>query len=118
MIGLSGYYSKDMILEQAFSFWQMNQSIWGSFFFVAAAGGAAITAFYMFRLWFMTFAGQPRDQQSLRACSRIAQGHDRSVDHPGGVCHWCRLDTPFSSLNLPGLARASSPRGHRGYHIR
>ncbi len=27
-----------------------------------AAGGAAITAFYMFRLWFMTFAGKPRDQ--------------------------------------------------------
>ena len=27
----------------------------------AAAGGAAITAFYMFRLWFMTFAGEPRD---------------------------------------------------------
>ena len=24
--------------------------------------GAAITAFYMFRLWFMTFAGEPRDQ--------------------------------------------------------
>jgi NADH:ubiquinone oxidoreductase subunit 5 (subunit L)/multisubunit Na+/H+ antiporter MnhA subunit len=23
--------------------------------------GAAITAFYMFRLWYMTFAGQPRD---------------------------------------------------------
>ncbi len=29
---------------------------------MAAAGGAAITAFYMFRLWFMTFAGKPRDQ--------------------------------------------------------
>ena len=31
-------------------------------FFFAAAGGAAITAFYMFRLWYMTFAGKPRDQ--------------------------------------------------------
>ncbi len=26
-----------------------------------AAGGAAITAFYMFRLWYLTFAGEPRD---------------------------------------------------------
>ena len=26
-----------------------------------AAGGAAITAFYMFRLWYLTFAGKPRD---------------------------------------------------------
>jgi NADH-quinone oxidoreductase subunit L len=31
-------------------------------FFTAAAGGAAITAFYMFRLWYLTFAGEPRDQ--------------------------------------------------------
>lgn len=30
--------------------------------FWAAVGGAAITAFYMFRLWYMTFAGQPRDE--------------------------------------------------------
>ena len=31
---------------------------------------AGITAFYMFRLWFFTFAGQPRD----RACLRPRQG--------------------------------------------
>lgn len=61
VLGLSGYYSKDMILEQAFSFARTNASGWGSVFFVAAAGGAAMTAFYMFRLWFLTFAGTPRD---------------------------------------------------------
>ena len=26
------------------------------------AGGAAMTAFYMFRLWYLTFAGKPRDE--------------------------------------------------------
>ena len=36
---------------------------WGTVFFLAAAGGAAITAFYMFRLWYLTFAGEPRDPQ-------------------------------------------------------
>ena len=58
-IGLSGHYSKDSILAQALSFKEINPAF-GWLFFVAA-GGAAITAFYMFRLWFMTFAGPPRD---------------------------------------------------------
>jgi NADH:ubiquinone oxidoreductase subunit 5 (subunit L)/multisubunit Na+/H+ antiporter MnhA subunit len=59
-LGLSGYYSKDAILEQALSFRHANP-LWGTFFFVTAAGGAAITAFYMFRLWYLTFAGAPRN---------------------------------------------------------
>jgi len=59
VIGLSGYYSKDAILAQAFLFRQVNPRL-GWLFFVAA-GGAALTAYYMFRLWFMTFTGQPRD---------------------------------------------------------
>lgn len=62
LIGMSGYYSKDAILEQAFSFRQSNPG-WGAFFFLTAAGGAAITAFYMFRLWYLTFAGTPRDAE-------------------------------------------------------
>ncbi len=62
LIGFSGYYSKDAILEQALSFRNANGT-WGSVFFFAAAGGAAITAFYMFRLWYMTFAGEPRDRE-------------------------------------------------------
>ena len=62
-LGLSGFYSKDAILEQAFSFMQRNNSPFAGAFFLAAAGGAAITAFYMFRLWYLTFAGEPRDVQ-------------------------------------------------------
>ena len=58
--GFSGYYSKDAIIEQAFSFGSNNpQHVvlqW------APVGGALITAFYMFRLWYMTFAGKPRNQ--------------------------------------------------------
>jgi NADH:ubiquinone oxidoreductase subunit 5 (subunit L)/multisubunit Na+/H+ antiporter MnhA subunit len=59
VIGLSGYYSKDAILAQALSFARANPA--HSILFLAVAGGAFLTAFYMFRLWFMTFAGTPRD---------------------------------------------------------
>ena len=62
LIGMSGYYSKDAILEQAYSFTQSNPT-WGGFFFLMASGGAAITAFYMFRLWYMTFVGEPRNKE-------------------------------------------------------
>jgi NADH-quinone oxidoreductase subunit L len=58
-IGLSGHYSKDSILAQALSFKAANPMF--GWLFIVAAGGAAITSFYMFRLWFMTFAGPPRD---------------------------------------------------------
>lgn len=58
--GFSGYYSKDAIIEQAWSFGGANPHHvilkW------APVCGALITAFYMFRLWYMTFAGTPRDQ--------------------------------------------------------
>ena len=62
VVGFSGFHSKDAIVAQALSF--MANTIGG-----ACAGcsscvplvGAAITAFYMFRLWYMTFAGEPRD---------------------------------------------------------
>jgi NADH-quinone oxidoreductase subunit L len=64
IIGFSGYYSKDAILEQALSFASTNDSAAGMVFFVVAAGGAALTAFYMFRLWFLTFVGTPRDQEA------------------------------------------------------
>src|SRR6185503_19874541 len=58
-LAFSGHYSKDAILAQALSFAHSNPAY--SILFYVAAAGAAMTAFYMFRLWFMTFAGPPRD---------------------------------------------------------
>ena len=60
VLGFSGYYSKDAILAQALLFSRTNPQ--HSILYLAVAGGAFITAFYMFRLWFMTFAGSPRDE--------------------------------------------------------
>ncbi len=58
-IGFSGYYSKDAIIEQAWSFGSVNPQ--HAILKWAPVAGAFITAFYMFRLWYLTFAGQPRD---------------------------------------------------------
>jgi NADH-quinone oxidoreductase subunit L len=60
VVGLSGYYSKDAILGQLMSFRDHNPA--HAWLFYAATAGAAVTAFYMFRLWFMTFVGKPRDE--------------------------------------------------------
>jgi NADH:ubiquinone oxidoreductase subunit 5 (subunit L)/multisubunit Na+/H+ antiporter MnhA subunit len=60
LVGLSGYYSKDYIIAQLLSFQSSNPA--HAWLFYVAAGGAGMTAFYMFRLWFMTFAGTPRDK--------------------------------------------------------
>jgi NADH-quinone oxidoreductase subunit L len=51
--GLSGFFSKDEILASAFA--SGNYLVWG-----LGLAGAAMTAFYMFRLVFMTFYGEER----------------------------------------------------------
>ena len=61
LIGLSGFHSKDYIMAQGLSFSTANPGF-GSIFFYAALIGAGMTSFYMFRLWYMTFAGRPRDE--------------------------------------------------------
>src|SRR3989338_4418745 len=49
---MSGFWSKDMILASA---WEQNKLL-----FAAGAITALLTAFYMFRLYFMTFSGKYR----------------------------------------------------------
>jgi NADH-quinone oxidoreductase subunit L len=55
----SGWYSKDAIIAQAFGYCQVH----GEHFLLFALPliTAGMTAFYMFRMWFMTFTGKHRD---------------------------------------------------------
>lgn len=55
----SGWYSKDAIMVSALSFVSLNPQHFLLFLLPLLTAG--ITAFYMFRLWFMTFTGKPRD---------------------------------------------------------
>jgi NADH-quinone oxidoreductase subunit L len=63
VLGFSGFHSKDLIVEQALNFAftndDSNSASW--LFVILPLAGALMTSFYMFRLWYMTFAGTPRD---------------------------------------------------------
>ena len=59
-IAFSGYHSKDAIVASALAFSGLNSG--HTLLFVVPLVTAGITAFYMFRLWFMTFAGPPKDE--------------------------------------------------------
>ncbi len=58
--GLSGFFSKDAILAAALEFgWEQPAHL---IIFILLLLTAGVTAFYMFRVVFMTFLGVPRDQ--------------------------------------------------------
>ncbi len=59
IINFSGFYSKDAIIASALSYVSLNPQHFLLFYVPVVTAG--ITAFYMFRMWFMTFAGTPRD---------------------------------------------------------
>jgi NADH-quinone oxidoreductase subunit L len=60
---LSGFWSKDEILAAAWSSHLPGHHI----FFALALVTVFLTAFYMFRLWFLTFSGTPRSDHSAEA---------------------------------------------------
>ena len=57
---LSGWYSKDMILSASLAYVSVHPE--HALLFLLPALTAAMTAYYMFRLWFLAFTGKPRDQ--------------------------------------------------------
>ncbi len=59
--GLSGFFSKDEILWQAYSSPRGHFLLW-----LVGAIAAGMTAFYMFRLLFMTFFGQSRASEEVK----------------------------------------------------
>ena len=77
---LSGFYSKDAILAATMKFANDTGHIP---LFACAAFGSALTAFYMFRMWFLVFDGTSRSAH-LEKEAHHAHGHD---DHGHGHGH-------------------------------
>ncbi len=57
----SGWYSKDLILSSSLAFVSVHPE--HILLFALPAITAGMTAYYMFRLWFLAFTGAPRDRQ-------------------------------------------------------
>jgi NADH-quinone oxidoreductase subunit L len=65
-LGFSGFFSKDMIMEEAFAMGQEGLTF-GMFAFWIGIAAAALTSFYSWRLIFMTFHGKHRgDPETLK----------------------------------------------------
>jgi len=60
VVGFAGFYSKDIVIEAAYA----AQSAAGGFAFWLGILAALMTAFYSFRLLFMTFHGTPADRHA------------------------------------------------------
>ncbi len=78
--GFSGFYSKDAILAAAIA--RVQESPEHFLLFVLPAVGAVLTAFYMFRMWLLVFAGEPRGFPTP-AEQAYAEAHDEehALDH-------------------------------------
>jgi NADH-quinone oxidoreductase subunit L len=61
----SGWYSKDLILSNAMGFTLQNTQHVA--LFIVPLVTAGMTAFYMFRLWFLAFASAPRSEAAEHA---------------------------------------------------
>jgi NADH-quinone oxidoreductase subunit L len=110
VIGLSGFHSKDYIIAQDLWFWAHNPGM-GGFFFYAALAGAAMTAFYMFRLWYMTFAGNPRDGHVYHH----AHESPNVMTVPLAILAFMAIvvawNIPWTQIGLEPLLKQSQPAG-------
>ena len=113
LIGLSGYYSKDAIIAQLISFRNHNGGFHGVLFYVAAAG-AATTAFYMFRLWYLTFAGQPRDHQRYHHAHESPKVMYVPLVILATLAIVAAWTLPGTSLSLANVLEQARPAGEHG----
>ncbi len=94
---LSGFYSKETIIEAA----RLSHLPGSGFAYFAVLAGVFVTAFYSFRMYFLVFHGKERFRQGH------AHGNELDAHHGhGGTPHetpWV-ITGPLLALALPSLA--------------
>jgi proton-translocating NADH-quinone oxidoreductase chain L len=82
----SGFYSKDAILSAAMV--RVAADPQHFLLLLLPAVGAVLTAFYMFRMWFLTFAGEPRGFASAaEAVHSHLHDDEHALDQAHGTGH-------------------------------
>lgn len=100
-IAFSGFHSKDAIVATALTFAGQNP-VHGLLFFIPLVT-AGITAFYMHRMWFMTFFGEPQDHHvydHAHESPRIMTGPLIALAILAAVCAWGGESGPLANLTL------------------
>ncbi len=100
---LSGFYSKESIIEAA----SMSHLPGAGFAYFAVLAGVFVTAFYSFRMYFLVFHGKERFHQGHTHGNEPDAGHADHHGHGhGGTPHetpWV-ITGPLLALALPSLA--------------
>jgi NADH-quinone oxidoreductase subunit L len=104
-LGFAGYVSKDPIIEAAFA----SHRFGANYAFWCVDIAAALTAFYSWRLIFMTFFGRRGDWAgSLPAEAHDDHAHDEHGDHEDHPVH---ESPPVMLIPLAGLALGATFAG-------
>jgi proton-translocating NADH-quinone oxidoreductase chain L len=111
----SGFYSKDAILAASIA--KVHENPAHFLLFVLPAVGAVLTAFYMFRMWFLTFAGEPRGFPATAAESSHGHGHDDSHGHDRNPAAHAHESEPIMTRPLVILAVFSVITGWALFYI-
>jgi NADH-quinone oxidoreductase subunit L len=73
--GFAGFYSKDSIIESAFASFQSGHSVFALFAFAIGLSAALLTAYYSWRLVFMTFHNKPQWTEEAKAAAHHDDHH-------------------------------------------
>jgi NADH-quinone oxidoreductase subunit L len=101
-LGFAGFFSKDAIIESAYA---AGTSV-GGFAFVIGVLAALLTAFYSWRLVFLTFYGRPRWAQSEHVQHAL---HGDHPDHPDA-------EDAGHDTHVHEVGAQQIPTGTGGYH--
>lgn len=104
----SGFWSKDLVLESTIIAAEVNPWFW--ILFIGGSITAFMTAFYMFRLWFMTFKGE--EGESTHHAHEAPPVMIGPLLVLAGAAIISGLFLLFPGGGLPSVIFTVSPEGH------